>query len=104
MGKYPTLTYRSTGIRADGDGFIVDGDLSLHGVTKQVPLQVEATGFLANTPFGDTRAGFSATAEINRDDFGIDFNSPLEGGGLGLGKKIQIALEIQAILQVPAAA
>ena len=104
VDKYPTLNYRSTGIRADGDGFIVDGDLSLHGVTKQVPLQVEATGFLANTPFGDTRAGFSATAEINRDDFGIDFNSPLEGGGLGLGKKIQIALEIQAILQVPAAA
>src|SRR4051812_38412587 len=97
VDKYPELTYRSTGVRADGDDFIVDGELSLHGVTKQVPLHVEVTGFQATTPFGDTRVGFSATAEINRDDFGITFNTALEGGGVGLGRKIQIALEIQAV-------
>ena len=71
----------------------------MHGVTKQVPLQVEINGYQASTPFGDTRAGFSATAEINRDDFGISFNSPLEGGGVALGRKVQISLEIQAVLQ-----
>ena len=102
--NYPVLSYRSTGIRADGDGFIVDGDLTLHGVTKPVALNVEVTGYQASTPFGDTRAGFSATGEINRYDFGIEFNSPLEGGGVGLGRKVQISLEIQAILQTPAAA
>ena|SRR5687768_1624386 len=95
--RYPELTYRSTGVRADGDDFIVDGELSLHGVTKQVPLHVEVAGFQASTPFGDTRIGFSATAEINRDDFGITFNTVLEGGGVGLGRKIQIELEIQAV-------
>ncbi|MEO8693700.1 MAG: YceI family protein [Acidimicrobiales bacterium] len=97
VGVHPELTFRSTGVRADGDDFIVDGELSLHGVTKQVPLHVEVTGFQATTPFGDTRVGFSATAEINRDDFGITFNTVLEGGGVGLGRKIQIALEIQAV-------
>ncbi|HEX9506649.1 MAG TPA: YceI family protein, partial [Acidimicrobiia bacterium] len=54
--QYPTLTYRSTGIRAEGDGFVVDGELSLHGVTREVPLALEVNGFQASTPFGDTRA------------------------------------------------
>ncbi len=97
--RYPTLTYRSTGIRRDGDGFIVDGELSLHGVTRSVPLALEVNGFQASTPFGDTRAGFSATAEINRNDFGIEFNAPLEGGGVVLGNKVQIALEVEAVRQ-----
>ena len=52
--------------------------MSLHGVTKQVPLNVEATGFLANTPFGDTRAGFSATAEINRDEIPVALQTYVE--------------------------
>ncbi len=76
---------------------MVDGELSLHGVIRPVALAVELTGFQEATPFGDSRLGFSATAEINRDDFGITFNTPLEGGGVGLGRKIQIALEIQAV-------
>ena len=97
VDNYPELTYRSTGVRVDGDDFIVDGELSLHGVTKQVPLHVEVNGFQEATPFGDTRVGFSASAEIDRYDFDITFNSPLEGGGVGLGRKIQIALEIQAV-------
>ena len=99
VDQYPTLTYRSTGIRQDGDGFVVDGELSLHGVTKSVPLQLEVNGFQPNSPFGDTRAGFSASAEIDRRDFGIEYNMVLEGGGVGLGHKVQINLEIEAILQ-----
>ena len=101
VDQHPTLTYRSTGIRADGEGFVVDGELSLHGVTKQVPLQLEVNGFQAVTPFGDSRVGFSATAEIDRRDFGIVFNAPLEGGGVALANKVNISLEIQAVLQTP---
>jgi len=96
--QYPTLTYRSTGIRPAGDHFVVDGELSLHGVTKQVPLDLEVHGFQPDSPFGDTRAGFTATAEIDRREFGIEFNLPLEGGGVGLGHKVQITLEIEAVL------
>jgi polyisoprenoid-binding protein YceI len=99
VDNHPELTFRSTGIRPDGDDYLVDGELSLHGVTRPVVLHVEVNGIQEGTPFGDTRAGFSATTEINRDDFGITFNTPLEGGGLGLGRKVQIALEIQAIRQ-----
>jgi polyisoprenoid-binding protein YceI len=99
VDQYPTLTYRSTGIRPDGNHFIVDGELSLHGVTKSVPLQLEVNGFQPNSPFGDTRAGFSATTEIDRTDFGVEFNAPLDGGGVVLGDKIRITLEIEAILQ-----
>ena len=91
------MTYRSTGIRADGDVWIVDGELSLHGVTRPVPLVLELHGFLPQSPFGDTRVGFSARGEINRDDFGINFNAPLEGGGVVVGNKIQISLEIEAV-------
>ena len=97
--QYPELVYKSTGVRAEGDDYIVDGELTLHGVTRPVTLALEVNGFQPVTPFGDTRAGFSATAEIDRQDFGITFNMPLEGGGLGLGNKIAIHLEIEAILQ-----
>jgi polyisoprenoid-binding protein YceI len=97
--NHPELTFRSTGIRPDGDGYLLDGELSLHGVTRPVVLRVEVNGFQEATPFGDTRAGFSASTEINRDDFGVSFNTALEGGGLALGRKVQIALEIQAIRQ-----
>jgi polyisoprenoid-binding protein YceI len=95
--EHPTLTYRSTGIRADGDVWIVDGDLTLHGVTRPVPLVLEVNGFLPESPFGDARVGFSARGEINRDDFDISFNMPLEGGGVVVGNKIQISLEIEAV-------
>ena len=97
VDRYPELTFRSTGVRPVGDDFVVDGELSLHGVTRPLALAVELTGYQGATPFGDSRLGFSATAEINRDDFGITFNTPLEGGGVGLGRKIQIALEVQAV-------
>ncbi|HEV7908385.1 MAG TPA: YceI family protein [Pseudonocardiaceae bacterium] len=95
---YPTMTYRSTGIRADGEDFVVDGELSLHGVTKQVPLKLELNGFGPDA-WGGTRVGASASAEISRSDFGIDIAMPLDGGGVVVGDKISIQLEIQAVLQ-----
>ena len=94
----PKMTYRSTGVRPSGDGFVVDGELTLHGVTKEVPLKLEVNGFQANTPMG-TRAGFSASGEISRGDFGIEFNMPLEGGGFVIGDKIQLHIEVEAIRQ-----
>jgi polyisoprenoid-binding protein YceI len=95
--QHPTMTYRSTGVRAEGDHWVLDGELSLHGVTKEVPLVLELHGFLPQSPFGDTRVGFSASGEITRDDFGITFNIPMDGGGVVVGNKIQIALEVEAI-------
>jgi polyisoprenoid-binding protein YceI len=94
---YPTLTFRSTGIRADGDDFVVTGDLTLHGVTKPVELGLEVNGFTKD-PYGGTRAGFTATTTLNRKDFGITIDMPMDGGGAVVGDKIQVALEIEAVL------
>ena len=96
--KYPAMTYRSRSIRPAGDGFVVEGDLSLHGVTRPVELALELNGFTKD-PYGGTRAGFTATTEINRRDFGVDINMPMDGGGAVVGDKIQIALEVEAVLQ-----
>lgn len=92
-----TMTFRSTGIRSDGDDFILDGELTLHGVTKAVSLKLELGGF-GPDPYGGTRAGFTATGEINRKDFGIDFNAALETGGLVVADKVTVQLEIEAVL------
>ena len=95
---YPTMTYRSTGIREDGDGgYLVDGELTLKGVTKPVELQLEIGGFGPDA-WGGYRAGFSAQATINRNDFGINFNAALETGGVVVGDKITINLEIEGVL------
>jgi polyisoprenoid-binding protein YceI len=94
---YPTMTYRSTGIRRDGDDFVVDGELTLKGVTRQVPLRLELGGFGPDA-YGGTRAGFSATAEINRRDFNVNFNAALETGGAVVSDKVVIHLEIEAVL------
>src|SRR5260370_4615905 len=95
---YPTMTYPSTGIRPHGDGFVVDGELTLKGVTKEVPLTLELNGF-GPDPSGGTRTGLHATAEINRRDFGVNFNAVLESGLAVVSDKITIHLEIEAVLQ-----
>lgn len=94
---FPTMSYRTTGVRQDGDDYVVDGELTLHGVTRQVPLAVELNGFTKD-PYGGTRVGFSATAQINRRDFGITIDMPMDGGGAVVGDKIAIALEVEAVL------
>ena len=99
--RHPVMTYRSTAVRPVESGFVVDGELSLHGVTRPVTLALEVEGFLPSSPFGDTRVGFSASTEINRSDFGISFGIA-DAGGVGLSDKVQISLEIEAVLQPPA--
>jgi len=98
VANHPTMTYRSSGLHPKGDGFVLDGELTLHGVTKHVPLALEVNGFQPDTPMG-TRAGFTATGEISRSDFGIEFNMPLEGGGFVVGDKVTLNVEIEAILK-----
>ena len=94
---YPTMTYVSTGVRQDGGDFILDGDLTLKGVTKSVPLKLELNGF-GPDPFGGYRAGFTATGEINRRDFNVNFESPMQNGGVVVADRINLHLEIEAVL------
>ena len=96
--NHPLMTYRSTGIRADGGDYIVDGELTLKGVTKTVPLKLELNGFGPDA-YGGTRAGFTATTEINRQDFGVNWNAAMETGGVVVSDKVAIHLEIEAVLQ-----
>jgi polyisoprenoid-binding protein YceI len=97
--NYPTMTYRSTGIHREGGGrYFVDGKLTLKGVTRDVPLELELNGFGPDA-FGGTRAGFTAIGEINRRDFGVNFGAVMETGGAVVGDKIVLNLEIEAVLQ-----
>jgi polyisoprenoid-binding protein YceI len=95
---YPTMTYRSTGVRQAGGDFVLDGELTLKGVTRSVPLTLELNGF-GPDPFGGTRAGFTATGEINRRDFNVNFSAPMETGGAVVADKISLHLEIEAVLE-----
>jgi polyisoprenoid-binding protein YceI len=97
VAQHPTMTYRSTGLSGNGENWTVDGELSLHGVTRRVPLSLELNGFTTD-PYGGQRAGFSASAEINRRDFGIDISMPMDGGGVVVGDKITITIEVEAVL------
>jgi polyisoprenoid-binding protein YceI len=94
---YPTMTYRSTGVRLAGDDYVLDGELTLKGVTKSVPLTLELNGF-GPDPYGGTRAGFTATGEINRKDFNVNFDAPMQNGGVVVSDKITLQLEIEAVL------
>lgn len=102
VDQFPTMRYRSTGIRPEGDGYVVEGELSLHGVTRPVALDLEVNGYLPESPFGDTRVGFSAHAEIDRRDFGLHWNGPVEGGGVVLGHAVKIQLEVEAVKRADA--
>jgi polyisoprenoid-binding protein YceI len=97
---YPQMTFRSTSVRQEGNDFVVAGELTLHGVTKPVELELEVNG-IAKDPYGGTRAGFSAKTQINRKDFGITIDMPMDAGGAVVGDKIQVALEIEAVLVQP---
>jgi polyisoprenoid-binding protein YceI len=98
VDKYRTMTYRSTGVRPQGDHYVLEGELTLKDVTKPIELTLELNGF-GPDPFGGTRAGFTATGEINRRDFGVNFSAPMETGGVVVSDKVTIQLEIEAVLK-----
>jgi len=97
--KYPTITFRSTKVEAArGGDYQLTGDLTIKDVTRPVTLELEYLGTIAS-PFGDQRSGFSASTEISRKDWGLEYNMALEAGGVVIGDKIKINIEAEAILQ-----
>jgi polyisoprenoid-binding protein YceI len=98
VANHPTWTFASSAVRVDGDDLYVDGELTIKGVTRPVTLTLEVEGFGPDA-YGGTRAGFSATTTINRNDFGVDISMPLDGGGVVVGDKVTITLEIEAVLR-----
>ena len=95
---HPTWEVRSTAIRVDGDDFVLDAELTIKGVTRPVSFALEVNGFGPDA-FGGTRSGFSAHTTIQRSDFGVDIAMPLDGGGVVVSDKVQIALEIEGVLR-----
>ena len=96
---YPSMTYKASGARQDGDKFVLDGELTLKGVTKVVPLTFEFNG-VGPDPWGGTRIGFSATAKINRKDFNVNFEG-VQNGVAVVADKIDIQIEVEAALRQP---
>ena len=100
--RYPEITFKSTGVTATGaDRLRVDGALTIKGVTRDVVLDVEVLG-QAKDPWGNERAAFSATTTIDRREFGLTWNQVLETGGVMVGDRIDIAIDIEAVRQVAA--
>jgi polyisoprenoid-binding protein YceI len=95
--KYPTITFKSKKITKDGDGLKVTGDLTIHGVTKEVALNVEGPSEEQKDPYGNIRVGASATTKIKRSDFGLTYNAALEGGGILLGDDLKLELDVSLI-------
>jgi polyisoprenoid-binding protein YceI len=104
VAKHPLLTFRSTRVEAHGaDEFKVTGQLTIHGVTKEVTLDVEGPTPSVKDPWGYTRAGVTASTKINRKDFGLVWNAVTEAGGVVVGDEIKITIEAELIQQAPAA-
>ena len=95
--SHPTMTFASTGVKANGDDYVVLGDLTIKGATRPVELDLEFNGTHPD-PWGGTRAGFSAETEISRKEFGVDFEVPMDGPGVVVGDKIKVILEVEAVL------
>lgn len=93
---HPVMTFATTGVRQDGDDYVLDGTLTVKDVTRPITLAVEFNG-TSEDPWGGTRAGFSATASISRKEYGIEFNVPFGGDKALLGDKVDIQLEVQAV-------
>jgi polyisoprenoid-binding protein YceI len=94
--QHPTMTFKSTRIRENGEDFYLDGDLTIRGVTRPVTFDLEFNGVVAG-PWGGHSAGFTAEAEINRKDWGLNWNVALESGGVLVSEKVKIVLEIEAV-------
>lgn len=102
VAKYPELTFRSKRIEKSGAGYRVIGDLGLHGVTREVTLEAEYAGS-GKDPWGNQRAGFSAKATLDRREYGLVWNAALETGGVLVGEKIEITIELEAVKRAAAA-
>jgi polyisoprenoid-binding protein YceI len=97
VASYPTATFHSTSVQWHGTRGVVVGDLTIHGVTREVPLEVSFEGYVRD-PWGGDRAIFSARTQVNREDFGITWNVALEAGGLLVSKDIHIEIDLETVL------
>jgi len=95
--KYPTITFKSQTITQDGDGLRVKGDLTIHGLTKEVTLQVEGPTGEEKDPWGNARIGASAVTKIKRSEFGLTWNAALESGGFLIGDELKLELDVSLI-------
>ena len=93
--NYPTLEFASTAVKAVGDNYEVEGELTIRGVTQPVTLQMRYMGVMAD-PWGNNKALFTAKTQIDREAFGLTWNAPLEAGGWLVGKNVDIEIEVQA--------
>jgi len=98
VAKFPALTFTSSRVVVDGEEITLHGDLEIRGVSRPVEIDVEAGG-VAHDPMGNTRAGFEGTATISRKEFGMEFNAALDTGGVLVGDKVKITLDISAVRQ-----
>jgi polyisoprenoid-binding protein YceI len=101
LSKYPEIVFKSTKVqKGEGNRIKVTGDLTLHGVTRPVTMDVEYSGPVKSPPDmgGETTIGFAATTVITREDFAIQWNVPIEDGGVVAGHEVRIALDIEADL------
>jgi polyisoprenoid-binding protein YceI len=96
--KFPKLTFTSTRVTSTGEGELqVEGDLTIHGVTRKVEFTVEGPTPPGKDPWGNTRIGWTATTKINRKDFGLTWNTALETGGILVGDEVTITFDVEAI-------
>lgn len=92
--RFPQLVFKGSGPRQSGSGWVLPGELTIRDVTRPVELEVEALGVLAD-PWGNEKAAFSATTEIDREEFGVTWNAALETGGVLVGPKVRIEIDVQ---------
>ena len=104
VAKFPTLSFKSKKVAAAGAGkFKVTGDLTIHGVTKEVVLDVEGPAPEKKDPWGNVKSGATATTKINRKDFGLTWNKSLDGGGVVVGDEVSITLDVELLKKDKAA-
>jgi polyisoprenoid-binding protein YceI len=96
--RYPVATFASSALEANGDNYVLSGELTLKGVTRPVALELDFYGVNPGMGHGEV-AGFEASVVLNRKDFGIDIDLPLESGGVVVGDKVTVTLEIEAVRQ-----
>jgi polyisoprenoid-binding protein YceI len=102
VAKFPTITFKSTKVEQDGPGKLkVAGDLTVHGVTKQVVLEATAPKAPIKDPWGLTRTAVSGTTKLNRKDFGLVWNKNLDGGGVMIGDDVDITLDVEMVIPPP---
>jgi polyisoprenoid-binding protein YceI len=97
--KYPTITFKSKSAERGSDGLKLKGDLTIHGVTREVTLDVEGPTPPTKDPWGNIRAGASATAKINRKDFGLTWHQALETGGVVVGDEVKLTIDVELVAQ-----